>query len=185
MGFRYFHEAPFRTRWNGIRPSLLYTACNQSQMNHDKLMPETSTRPDLLLARAKDFLQRAPEIAVFGVCCVMVDELRDLQRACNDGKLTMSGFLDKSNAVLGQFVYTAAATERFGVVMPVIEYGQFSPFFWRWFNWWDDYFRALTPTQVNEIELLARGGMATANDFRPTGHWVQYRETPAFTILKD
>ena len=151
----------------------------------NKLISETTTQTKLLVAQAKEFLQRAPEIAVFGVCCVMVDELRDLQRACNGGTLPMNGFLDKSNAVLGQFVQTAAATERFGVVMPVIEYGRFSPFFWRWYNWWDDYFKALTPGQVNEIETLARGGVAGANNFRPAGHWIEYRENAAFTILKD
>jgi len=151
----------------------------------DKLVSETTTQTKLLVAQAKEFLQRAPEIAVFGVCCVMVDELRDLQRACNNGTLTMNGFLDKSNVVLGQFVQTAAAAERFGVVMPVIEYGQFSPFFWRWFNWWDDYFKSLSPAQVSDIEALARGGMAAADQFRPAGHWVHYRDTPAFTILKD
>ena len=151
----------------------------------DNLMPETTTEPKLLIAQAREFLLKAPEIAVFGVCCVMVDELRDLQRACNSGKLTMGAFIEKSNEVLSQFVQTAASTERFGVVMPVIEYGQFSPFFWRWFNWWDDYFRALNPAQVNEIEVLAREGMAAANNFRPADHWVHHRQTPAFTILKD
>jgi hypothetical protein len=150
----------------------------------DKLMPQSATRGKPI-AQAKEFLLRAPEIAIFGVCCVMVDELRDLQRACNAGTLTMGVFLEKSNAVLSQFVETAAATERFGVVMPVIEYGQFSPFYWRWFNWWDDYFRALTPAQVSAIELLARQGLAAANEFRPADHWVHYRDNPAFTICKD
>lgn len=151
----------------------------------DKLMQQTTTRPKLLIQQAKEFLRHAPEIAIFGVCCVMVDELRDLQRALNRGDLTMDTFVDKSNAVLAQFVHTARATQRFGVLMPVLDYGQFSSFFWRWFNWWDDYFRALTPAQVSEIEALAREGMAAANNFRPADHWVHYRETPAFTILKD
>jgi len=115
----------------------------------------------------------------------MVDELRDLQRALNRGELSMDSFIDKSNLVLTQFVQTAGATQRFGVVMPVIEYGQFSSFFWRWYNWWDDYFRGLTPAQVNEIETLAREGVATANSFRPADHWIHYREMPAFTIQKD
>jgi hypothetical protein len=151
----------------------------------DKLTPQADIRPKMLVQQAKEFLLRAPEIAIFGVCCVMVDELRDLQRALNRGDLSMDSFVDKSNAVLSQFAQTANASQRFGVVMPMIEYGHFSSFFWRWFNWWDDYFRALTPSQVNEIEALAREGMATANNFRPPDHWIQYRDTPAFTILKD
>src|SRR5215467_5081590 len=136
----------------------------------------------IVLERPKEFLSRAPEIAIFGVCCVMVDELRELQRALNRGDLSMDVFLRDSNAVLGQFVHTAAATERFEVLAPVSDYGQFSPFFWRWFNWWDDYFRGLTPSQINEIEELARERMPEANEFRPADHWLQYRDTPAFLV---
>src|SRR5437868_4236615 len=130
-------------------------------------MQKTNEQHKLLLKKPGEFLARAPEIAIFGVCCVMVDELRDLQYAFSRGELTFRVFLEKSNTVLLQFAHTAAATERFEVIAPVTNSVHFSPFFWRWFNWWDDYFRSLTPAQISEIEALARERLPAANDYRP------------------
>jgi len=38
--------------------------------------------------------------------------------------------MEKSNVVLAQLTDTVVATERFDVVLPVMGYGQFCPFFW-------------------------------------------------------
>jgi hypothetical protein len=147
-------------------------------------MPNTTAKPKLPAERAKEFLSQAPEISIFGVCCVMVDELRSLERCFKAGELSLNAFLEKSSSVVTQLSETADATERFGIVLPVMQYGEFSPFFWRWFNWWDDYFQSLTPAQVNEIEALARQRMPAADGYRPEGHWTHYRHTPAFTIVE-
>ena len=108
------------------------------------------------MEQAKEFLRSAPEISIFGICAVMVDELRGFERAFKSGQLTTKAFWEKSTVVVAQLCETATTTERFGLVLPVIGPGEFSPFFWRWFNWWDDYFQTLTPAQVNELEAMAR-----------------------------
>ena len=145
-------------------------------------MPNITVETKLQAEQVKRFLLCAPEISIFGICCVMVDELRGLERTFKNGQLTPSAFLDKSTALLAQFTETARATERFGIVLPVVAYGEYSTFFWRWFNWWDDYFQRLTPGQINEIEALARERMSAANDCRPEGDWLNYRHNPSFTI---
>jgi hypothetical protein len=112
----------------------------------------------------------------------MVDELRGFERAFKRGELTKEVFWEKSIAVVTQFCETATATERFGIVLPVIRQGECSPSFWRWFNWWDDYFQTLTPEQVSELENMARQRMPEAERYRPADDWSNYRNTPAFTI---
>jgi len=113
----------------------------------------------------------------------MVNQLRGLERAFKGCEFNLSAFLDKSNAVLSQLTETVSATERFDIVLPVMDYGQFSPFFSRWFNWLDDYFRALTPAQSAQIERSARERASNVSDFRPQEHWLAYRHTPAFTLV--
>jgi hypothetical protein len=113
----------------------------------------------------------------------MVNQLRGLERAFKGGEFNLSAFLDKSNAVLSQLTETVSATERFDIVLPVMDYGQFSPFFWRWFNWWDDYFKGLSPGQIAHIERLARERVRNVDDYRPADHWVTHRHTPAFTLV--
>jgi hypothetical protein len=162
--------------------SASHKVCSGLAARWVKQVPDTTTRSKVSIEQAKEFLRSAPEISIFGVCCVMVDELRCFERAFKKGELTPKAFWDKSNAVVGQLSETATATERFGIVLPVLAHGEFSSYFWRWFNWWDDYFQTLTPRQVSELEALARQRLPEAERFRPAGHWSGYRSTPAFTI---
>ena len=111
----------------------------------------------------------------------MINELRGLERSLKAGELTQSCFLETSDSLLQKLAKTAAATERFDLVMPVLAHGEFSSFFWRWFNWWEDYFRGLSPTEIGEIERLGRELRLEVNDFRPKSHWATYRHTPGFT----
>jgi hypothetical protein len=113
----------------------------------------------------------------------MVDELRGLACAFSALEISKSTFMGRCKAVLGQLNQAADATERFDIVLPVMDYGRFSPFFWRWFNWWDDYFKELTPRQIGQIERMAREERPTVKSYRPREHWVQYRHTPAFTLV--
>ncbi len=142
-----------------------------------KIKPQVSeTEKDVTL-----FLS-APEISVFVACCVMVNELRGLQRSTHLGDINKSVSQVKSSAVWERLSAAAEATQRFDVLLPVMERGQFSPFFWRWFNWWDDYLRALSPSQVAETERRAREQGSLAEHLRPRGHWVGYRSTPALSF---
>lgn len=125
------------------------------------------------------FYLAAPEISVFVACCVMVNELRGLQRSLQTGDITQRMFEDKTGPILDRLNDAAEATQRFDVIFPVMTREQFSPFFWRWFNWWDDYLKALTPSQVAETERRAREAGSLIEDLRPKGHWVKYRHNPA------
>src|SRR5215831_10892487 len=130
------------------------------------------------LGQASDFFLKAPEVAVFMNCCVLVNEMRGLERALESGEIIGSALVEKSRDVLTALTTAVRATERFTIVMPVRGYGEFSPFFWRWFHWWEDYFKGLTPTQIADIEILAREGSAEVEAYRPARHWVNYRHDP-------
>jgi hypothetical protein len=108
--------------------------------------------------------------------------MRGLEGAFESGEISESILLEKCKAVLVSLKTTAVATERFDIVVPVTSHGQFSPFFWRWFNWWEDYFGGLTVAQIGELERLARERSTAVNEYRPGGHWVTYRHDPGFAL---
>ncbi len=146
-------------------------------------MPKTTVKSGLGIERDQEILVRAPEVSVFIHCLVIVNQLRALERAFKNAEIDRAAFLDKSNSLLGHFNEAVSATERFDIVLPVMDYGQFSPFFWRWFNWWDDYFKGLTTVQIVEIERLARERPSVVGSYRPEAHWSHHRHTPAFTLV--
>jgi len=131
----------------------------------------------------RDFLVNAPEVTVFMTCCAMVNELRALERAFRVGEIAESPFLERYGRVLGQLSGAVAATERFDLVLPVTEERQFSSSFWRWYNWWNDYFKTLTPMQIGEIGRLARERVPDVDERRPDGRWWEYTDTPGFTLM--
>jgi len=128
------------------------------------------------------FFLSAPEISVFVACCVMINEFRGLEKALQIGDITKLVFDEKSKTLLDRLTDAAEATYRFDLVFPVLGRGQFSPFFWAWFNWWDDYLKSLTPSQVAATERRARDGGSLIDDLRPKGHWLRYRNTPALVF---
>lgn len=132
--------------------------------------------------REQTFFLGAPEISVFVACCVMVNELRGLRRSRQTGDISETAFLHQTKSVLERFSEAAEATQRFDIVFPVMDRARFSPSFWRWFNWWDDYLKALTPSQVAEAERRAHEGRSLLDDLRPRGHWIEYRSTPAIHL---
>jgi hypothetical protein len=77
---------------------------------------------------------------------------------------------------------TAEATQRFDIVLPVVDASNFSPYFWQWFNWWFDYSTNLTPAQFRKIEKLAQNRRKTVTRHRPKGDWIGYRRTPALVL---
>src|SRR6266436_7688113 len=155
----------------------------QNRSTSSSRMPKTAAKSKFGIEQEKEFLLNAPEVCLFVACLGLVKELRGLEAAFKRSESTRPDFQDKANAVLAHLNETVDATERFDIVMPVMGYGQFSPFFWRWFNWWDDSFKSLTLTQIRDIGRQAREGFPTVNDYRPENHWVSDRNTPAFTLV--
>jgi len=168
---------------HGIPDKLTGDALHRTGSTRSSRMPKTTTKSDLGTEQKKEFLRNAPEVSLFIVCLGLVNELRGLEVAFKRGELTSRVFSDKANAVVAHLNEAVDATERFDIVMPVMGHGQFSQFFWRWFNWWDDYFKGLTLTQLGDIARQARERVPTVNDYRPENHWVTYRHTPAFTLV--
>jgi len=145
-------------------------------------MPKTTSKIKVRVIKDKDLLQ-APEIAVFLACRAMVNELRSLAWAFNAQEISKAVFMDRCKIILGELNEAADATERFDIVLPVMDYGRFSPFFWRWFNWWDDYLKELTPKQAGQIEKWAREDKPNVEEYRPSDNWVRYRHGAAFTLV--
>jgi hypothetical protein len=146
-------------------------------------MPKIAVKTKIQVERDNEFLQDAPEVSIFLACLGMIDELRHLERAFRGSALSEQKFFERFNEILGQLTRAAEATERFDVLWPVMDYGKFSPFFWRWFNWWDDYVQGLTTRQIGQLERLARGRKPVVNRHRPREDWTRYRHTPAFTLV--
>jgi hypothetical protein len=139
-----------------------------------KIKPTESTPEDVAA-----FFLGAPEISVFVACCVTINELRGLEQSLERGETQRDLFAEKSAALLARLGEAADATQRFDVVYPVMAPGRFSPFFWRWFNWWDDYLKKLRPSRVAQLEQCAREKGSLIDELRPQGHWINYRCTPA------
>ncbi|HWW02821.1 MAG TPA: hypothetical protein VNZ64_24190 [Candidatus Acidoferrum sp.] len=143
------------------------------------VMQKSTAKSRFVVEQDKKFLLNAPEVSLFSAALVIINQVRGLEQAFKLGTIAKGAFTKKANALLEHLTETVAATERFDIVLPVMDYGRLSPFFWRWFNWWDDYFKELTPKQVEEIERLRREHSSTLEDYRPKGHWLVYRQTPA------
>src|SRR5216684_5406454 len=136
-------------------------------------MPKATSQIKVRILKGKSSLRSAPEVSVFMVCRAMVEELRTLACAFNAHQITKRLFMAKCKTVLSHLHEAAEVTERFDIVLPVMEYGRFSPFFWRWFNWWEDYLKELTPKQLGQIERLAREVKPAIKKHRPSEDWVR------------
>lgn len=146
-------------------------------------MPKTTSKPKLQVRRDNDFLRDAPEVSIFLATLGMMNQLRELEQAFSKGELRDRTFFNKFNSVLAQLTSIVEATERFDIVTPVMDYGHYSPFFWRWFNWWDDYFQGLNSKAIEQLDRSARCRKPTVEGYRPEGDWVRYRHTPAFKLV--
>jgi len=136
-----------------------------------------------MVVENRDFRFHAPEILIFAACLGRVQALLSLVQSFETGEMDRAFFVARVNSVLRQLIRTAEATQRFDIVAPVIEFGQFSTPFWRWFNWWNAYRKTLKPEQIDDIERLARQNLSRIKDYRPEGDWIAYSdETPAFLL---
>jgi hypothetical protein len=145
-------------------------------------MPKAKHELNVLAQQGSDFLLNTPEIYVFMICSVLVDQMRGLECAFENGEIIESNWLEKAQVVLAILTKAVAATEQFNIVMPVTSCGGFSTSFWRWFNWWEDYFKGLAHTQIAQIERLARERSPGLETYKPTSHWVNCRPNPGFAL---
>ena len=141
-----------------------------------------TTIKTIVVQQDKDFLLNAPEVSMFVVCLGLVSELSALDSANKQGEISRRAFTQKAHAVVAHLNETAAATERFDIVMPVMGHGEYSPFFWRWFNWWGDYLRSMPLTEFSEVARQALARAPIVNQYRPANDWTTYRSRPAFTL---
>ena len=146
-------------------------------------MPKTTVKPKVQVRKDNAYLRTAPEVSVFLICLGLINQLRALEQSFSQGELRDRVFFNKFNAVLAQLSATVEATERFDIVTPVMDYGQYSPFFWRWYNWWDDYLKALSTKEVGQLDRLARARKPSVESYRPEGDWVRYRHTASFRLV--
>jgi len=105
-----------------------------------------------------EFLVCAPEIYIFYACLAVVKQMSALEHALQSGEIDKPAF----------------------IVVPFTPQTAFSPFFWRWFNWWFDYRQGLTPEQLDHLQQLYREYDPALIDYRPVGDWLRHRQTPPF-----
>ena len=126
-----------------------------------------------------DFLLNAPEIYIFAACRHIVERILAIQAAATAGEISATRYREWVSPLSFQLRGLAGATERFDIVFPVNSEGVFSPFFWRWFNWWYDYRQSLSPRKLQHVHRLQDTYDPAALDYRPEGHWVNYRAAAA------
>jgi len=127
-----------------------------------------------------EFLVCAPEIYIFYACLAVVKQMSALEHALQSGEIDKPAFFDRISPLLTELWGLAEATHRFGIVVPFTPQTAFSPFFWRWFNWWFDYRQGLTPEQLDHIQQLYREYDPALIDYRPVGDWLRHLQTPPF-----
>jgi hypothetical protein len=145
---------------------------------------KTTTKPKKVRTEDKEFAVNAAEVSVFMACFGLVNELKTIHAALHKEELSNEEFGQKFNALLSQLCYVADSTTRFDIVLPVERYGQFSSFFWRWFNWWDDYLKALPPQVIIALRMATKeANLGFLARYRPSGSWIDYRKDPPFTVV--
>ena len=145
-------------------------------------MPKISSILKAVVEKDREFLLDAPEVVIFSACHGIIQRVLTLEWVFKAGRIDEAEFSHRINTLVWQLTRTAEATQRFDIVMPVTAFGRFSPSFWRWFNWWDDYRRSLTPTEIAQLERLAQARAPAINDHRPKGDWQTCRQTPPFRL---
>jgi hypothetical protein len=173
------------TGWTGfVGTTERFCACvSRTRPTTTEAMPKTKTKSSFTVGRKRNFRLEAPEVSIFLACLASINELRSLANTYDCGGLTRTEFSRESSVVVAELNQLAAATERFDILCPVMEFGSFSPFFWRWFNWWNDYLKELKPRQISYLEKLAREEAPALSTHRPNDDWVRYRHTPAFALV--
>ena len=146
----------------------------------------------------EELLLCAPEISVWMTAFGGLRTLAELQLEYSQQRITQKQYIRAANEALVSLVETADATHRFGVLLPATiepHYGRrlreltdaflrvdFSPSFWRWFNWWQDYVRMLTISEKKHIYHLAMERVPLVDKYRPSGDWLNYRSESSLVL---
>jgi hypothetical protein len=154
--------------------------CGIQRLNE---MPKTKINSKAKPELESHFLLEAPEVSIFLACVAAVNQLRALAAQYETGELSRVAFSRRSTVIVADLSELACATERFDIVCPVLEFGKFSPFFWRWYNWWQDFLRDFTPRQVNRLVQLTGKSPQPSRGDHPRSDWLRYRQTPAFALV--
>lgn len=141
-------------------------------------MLETSIKCNVMQEFDTEFLLNAQEIYIFSACRHILEQLQAVQGAVNAGQSGLSRPPERVNLLINQLRGLAQATERFDIVVPWTPEAGFSPFFWRWFNWWHDYRQSLTRKQLERVHRLQDAFDPAVLKYRPGGDWLRFRETP-------
>ena len=144
-------------------------------------MPNAKLESDLMEEFDTEFLLHAPEIYIFSACRHLVELIKALGLTAAD-RTKSSPEAERLNRLLAQLGALAVATERFDIIVPFTPESGFSPFFWRWFNWWWDYRQKLTREELDEVHQLQDCHDPAVIKCRPRGNWVTYRNTPAIGL---
>ena len=141
-------------------------------------MLEAKTKDNVMQEFDTEFLLNAPEIYIFSACRHIVEQVLAARGALNTGEMDTSRYGVRLTPLLAQLRGLGAATQRFDIVLPLISETAFSPFFWRWYNWWFDYRQSLTSEDLDRVHRLQDAFDPAALEYRPPGHWLGHRATP-------
>jgi hypothetical protein len=141
-------------------------------------MPEATPVADVMQEFDAEFLLGAPEIYIFSACRHILELLGSAEGPASRGTRRAPVSDERRSGLLAQLCGLAEATERFDIVAPLIGEAIFSPFFWRWFNWWHDYRQGMAAQELERVHRLQEAWDLRALKYRPPGHWLRYRATP-------
>ena len=145
-------------------------------------MPKGSSILKAVVETEREFLLHAPEVLLFSACLGIIQKVLTLERTFHSPENQPSRIYSSNQRPVFPTHAHGGSHGAIDIVMPVTDFGRFSPAFWRWFNWWDDYRRSLTPTEIDRLERLAQTRAPTINDYRPEGDWQTYRQAPPFRL---
>ncbi len=145
-------------------------------------MSQTTPASNVMQEFDTEFLLYAPELYIFSACRHVVDLLVAAQKPARS-EARRSGGDERVSRLFSELCSLALATQRFDIVVPVTPEGDFSPFFWRWFNWWYDYRVGLSAEELDLVHRLQDASDPGALDYRPCGDWLHYRATPPFGLF--
>ncbi len=148
--------------------------------------------------RDGDILVHAPEISVWMTSFGCLRSVEEFLAEWKQKNITEKQYYKVVNSCLLNLAETADATHRFGVFLPATvephyrrhvrdrDDGflkvEFSPFFWRWYNWWDDYISTLSTIERRRVYRLALERLPALDMYRPAGDWLHYRTNPVLVL---
>jgi len=139
-------------------------------------------------------LVSVPEISVWMTAFGCLRSIDEFAVKWNRKNITRQQYYKAVNGCLFNLAETADATHRFGVLLPATiepHYRRhlrerndgllkvdFSPSFWRWYNWWNDYINTLSTIEREYVYDLAMERLPALEMYRPGGDWLHYRSNP-------